>query len=112
MSSSKRRLVVDEVRAEIARHKARVGHDRLVEGYVGLDAHDDVLVERAFHARDGLGAVPAPDDQLGYHGVVHVRDGIARVHAGVHPHARAARANGSRAACRWRGRSRPAGLRR
>ena len=86
-----RRLVVDEMRAEIAGDEARVGHDGLVERNVGLDAHDDVLVKGAFHARDGLGAVPSPDDQLGDHGVVHIRNGIARVHAGVHPDARAAR---------------------
>jgi hypothetical protein len=41
-----------------------VGQDLLLEGNRGRGAEDDALGERAPHARDGLRAVLAPDQDL------------------------------------------------
>jgi hypothetical protein len=49
---------------QITLHEGRVGQDLLLEGNRGHGADDDALGERAAHARDGLRAVFAPDQDL------------------------------------------------
>jgi hypothetical protein len=49
---------------QFALHKGRVGQNLLLEGNCGYGTKDDALGQRTTHARDGLHAVLAPDQDL------------------------------------------------
>ena len=60
-----------------------VGDDFLLEGNGRLDAADHELAEGALHAGDGDLAGGSGDDELGDHGVVVRRDGVAGIDVGI-----------------------------
>ena len=68
------------------RGEGLVGDDGAVEGRDGRHALDDELVQGAPGPLDGLGAVTAGDNELGYHRVERAGDGVALGEAGVPAH--------------------------
>jgi len=81
-----RAMAFDEARVRVASQEGRMRHHALEEREVGLHAEDGRPGERLLHAPRALGAVVAPHDELGDHGVVEDAHRVALAHAGVQPH--------------------------
>ena len=83
-----RETLLHKARVVLTAHKTRAVHQRLVEGDVGAHTDDAVLLQRAPHAHNRLGARLAPHNQLGDHRVVERRNLKAGENARIHAHAR------------------------
>ena len=71
--------------------EARIHHQIAVQRDIGFDAFDQRFAQRRAHARHGLLAGVAVNDELGNHRVVVGRYAVVGVKVAVHPHARPAR---------------------
>ena len=81
---------LDEVGGVDAPAELGVVQHGFLERDGGLDSLDDVLVECPVHFVHGIAAAGAEGDQLGDHGVVMGRDGVAGVGVAVEAHAASA----------------------
>eukprot|EP01137_Pigoraptor_chileana_P032809 Opistho-2@22806 len=76
-------LALDQAGVEVGPAERLGGGTTAQEGHIGLQADDMRISQGGIEPGQGLGAVLAPDDQLGDHGVVVRADGIAFAHAGI-----------------------------
>src|SRR5579862_1145364 len=79
-------LAFDEVGIEIGFAKRRAGHEPIKEINVVCDTDNLPVAKRDAHAISGELACFIPYDQLGNHGVVERRDGVALFHPRIDAH--------------------------
>src|SRR2546425_10499586 len=63
-------LFINETRADVARHEARMTQDPLMEGDVGLDAPDLILAQGAAHSKDRFHPVLSPTNEFRDHWII------------------------------------------